>query len=141
MNASNAPALRYAKGIPAVLLKKARQNAQDKEWHRCCKRVDERDKRRCWVTGRTLTAGSMDPWQALERHHIRPRSVDPGKRANANNIVTISRAMHKLVHAGLVKLLDKHGHQAKTFSALAYALWVGEGPPPFKARALVGRAA
>src|SRR5688572_246643 len=132
MTASNASTLRYPKGIPAVLLKKGRKNAQDKEWQRCCKRVDERDRRRCWVTGHVLTPGAVDPWRALERHHIRPRSVDPGKRANANNIVTISRAMHSLVHAGLVKLLDKHGHPAKTFSSLASALWTADGPAPWR---------
>lgn len=122
----------------AVLLKRTKQKAADTEWRRCCTRVDERDKRRCFVTGKSLQAGAVDPWQALERHHIEPRSLAKSRRCNHHNIVTVARAIHQLIHAGALKLLDQRGVPAKTFDAIDAVQWnrllVAKGDEPCRVR-------
>ena len=123
---------------PDVLLKKAKHKAERNEWARVCGRVDERDKKRCFVTGARLSGGAVDPWLALERHHIRPRSVDKGRRFNANNVVTVSRAVHQLLHAGVLRLLDKRGQLADRFDAIDALQWdrsrVSRGDEPCRVR-------
>lgn len=122
----------------AVLLKKAKAKAEDAAWRRCCQLVDARDKRRCFVTGVLLTAGAVDAWTALERHHIQPRSLAESRRFNHQNIVTVSRAIHQLLHAGALKLIDRRGHSAKTFEAIDSVQWnrlmVVRGEEPCKVR-------
>lgn len=130
--------LRFAKGRPRVLLEKAQKNAEDREWARVKQRVDERDKRVCQVTGRYLTAGAVDPWMRLERHHLEYRSKNKGRRFTHVNVWTVAAAVHQLVHAGALRILNKAGRPAKDVREIDHVAWnlavVASGEEPCRIR-------
>lgn len=68
----------------------------------CYKAVDLRDKRICRVTGVHLSPGASDPHARLEHHHLLPRSR--GGLHEMANVISISAAVHQLIHAGKVHL-------------------------------------
>lgn len=115
--------LKFAKSKPRVLVEKAQKNAEYAEWRRVCAAVDARDKRVCQITGKPLTAGAVDPWLALERHHIQPRSRAKSRRFNVNNVLTVSRAVHQLIHGGALRLLNARGYPADAVSAFNHVAW------------------
>src|SRR5688572_13711101 len=98
--------------VPGVVARKVRKQAEESEWRRVCKDVDTRDKRICQVTGESLSAGAVDGWHALERHHLEPRSLNKSRRFTAVNVWTVCRAVHQLIHGGALKVLDKKGKPA-----------------------------
>lgn len=122
----------------SVLLKRVKAKAEDREWRLTCKRVDERDKRRCFVTGKPLSAGAVDGWDALERHHLELRSKNRSRRFNHNNVVTVARAIHQLLHAGALRLLDKRGMPATSFKDIDAVQWdrnrIAKGDEPCRVR-------
>lgn len=134
MGASNFAGLHFSKGTPAVLLKRVKAKAEKNEWRRVCADVDARDKRKCQVTGVALTAGAVDAWLALERHHLELRSRNKSRRYTAVNVWTVSRAVHQLIHAGAMRILNKRGQPAKDVREIDHAAWnrtlvlVGEEP-------------
>src|SRR5438046_8313127 len=109
VGASNCPQLAYPKGDPLVLVRRAKDKAEAAEWARVCKKVDRRDKRICQVTGKPLKPGAVDEWEALERHHLEFRSQNRWRRHDFTNVWTCSRGVHKLIHGGFLKVLNKHG--------------------------------
>jgi hypothetical protein len=68
----------------------------------CYRAVDLRDRSVCRVTGRYVVPGASDPSQRREHHHLVPRSR--GGEHQTANVVTISAAVHQLIHAGKVHL-------------------------------------
>lgn len=130
--------LKFAKGSPAVLVKRAKARAEHTEWQHTCRRVDERDKKVCQVTGTLLTGGAVDPWLALERHHLEFRSRNRSRRFNDRNIWTVSRAVHQLIHAGALRVLDKRGRPAADVREIDHVAWnrtlVARGEEPCRIR-------
>lgn len=130
--------LKFGKGQPRVIVAATKAKVEDGEWRRTCKAVDARDKRVCQVTGKSLTAGAVDPWQALERHHIQPRSRAKSRRFNAFNVLTVSRAVHQLIHSGALLLLDARGYPANDVRSFNHVGWnrnvVCKGEEPCKIR-------
>lgn len=130
--------LKFAKKAPAVLLKRVKENAEAREWRLVCKAVDARDKRVCQITGTSLTAGAVDAWLALERHHLELRSQNKSRRFTAVNVWTVSRAVHQLLHAGALKVLNKKGQPAKDVRDIDHVSWnrniVAKGDEPCRIR-------
>lgn len=117
---SNLP---FGKKAPGVLVKRAKAKAEDSEWRLVCKAVDARDKRVCQVTGKSLSAGAVDPWIALERHHIQPRSRAKLRKFDANNVLTVSRAVHQLIHGAALLLLNARGYPADDVRSFNHVGW------------------
>lgn len=130
--------LRFPKGSPKVLVAKAKAKAEDSEWARVCRLVDARDKRRCQVTGAVLTAGAVDGWSALERHHLEYRSANKSRRFTATNVLTTSRAVHQLLHGGALRILNKAGKPAKDVREIDHVRWnrnmIARGEEPCRIR-------
>lgn len=123
---------------PRVVEKKTKAKAEFIEWRRTCKAVDDRDKKRCQVTGVALSAGAVDGWLALERHHLEARSRARSRRYNAHNVWTISRAVHQLCHAGALLIFDKRGKPATDVRKIDHVAWnrrvIAKGDEPCKLR-------
>lgn len=115
--------LSLSKGPPRVLIERAQKNAEDKAWRLTCKSVDARDKFVCQVTGRVVKPGAVDAWQALERHHLEPRSKNKLRKFTFNNVLTVSRAVHQLIHSGALKLLNRAGRPAKDVREIDHVAW------------------
>lgn len=128
----------FPKAKPNVLVKRTKAKAEDRAWAETCKQVDARDKRQCFVTGVQLTPGSVDAWTALERHHLEPRSKSTHRRYTVTNVVTTSRAVHHLIHAGCLKLLNKKGQKATSVESIDHVAWnrafVAKGDEPVRIR-------
>lgn len=126
--------LKFAKGQPKVLLERAQQKAEEREWRRTCQIVDERDKRVCQVTGRPVSAWAVDPWMRLERHHLEYRSKNKARRWTAYNVWTVCAAVHQLIHGGALRLYNKAGKPATDVREIDHVAWnrrlvpVGEEP-------------
>lgn len=123
---------------PRVLAKRAKAKAEDREWRRVCRTVDDRDKRICQVTGKPLTGNEVDAWLALERHHLELRSANKSRRFTHVNVWTVSRAVHQLIHAGALRILDKRGRPAHDVRTVDHVQWnralVCKGDEPCKIR-------
>lgn len=130
--------LKFAKGKPRVVVAASKAKIEDSEWRRTCKLVDERDKRVCQVTGASLKAGAVDPWCALERHHLELRIKNKSRRFTHVNVWTVARAVHQLIHGGALKVLDKAGRPAKDVRHIDHVAWnrnlVPHGDEPCKIR-------
>lgn len=113
----------YPKPEPRSLLKATKRKAERSEWRHTTDRVDARDKRVCQATGVALTGGAVDPWQALERHHLEYRSLNKSRRFNDRNVWTVSRAVHQLIHAGALWVLTKALAKATDVREIAYLAW------------------
>ena len=115
--------LRFAKGQPRVLVSKTKERAADRAWREVCKDVDARDKRVCQITGKPLAAGAVDPLLALERHHIQPRSRAVKRKFDAHNVLTVSRAVHQLIHGGALLLLNAKGYPCTDVRSFNHVAW------------------
>jgi hypothetical protein len=126
--------LAFPKGQPRVLLEKAQAKAEGREWKRTIEKVDKRDGRKCQVTGVLLTAGAVDPWKRLERHHLEYRSKNKGRRFTEYNVWTCSAGVHQCIHGGALKILNRAGLPAKDVREIDHVAWnrklvpIGEEP-------------
>lgn len=111
------------KGTPRVLGKKVKQRIEDREWLNTKRLVDARDRHVCQVTGKSLTAGAVDPWHRLERHHLEYRSANKARRWTHVNVWTTSAAIHQLIHAGALRVLDKRGNPATDVRKIDHLAW------------------
>lgn len=131
------------KGVPRAITKRVKQKAEDAEWVRVCRLVDDRDRRVCQVTGKVLSGGAVDPWHALERHHLEPRSRNKSRRFTAVNVWTVARAIHQLIHAGALQVLNKRGQPAKDVRDIDHVAWnrniVARGDEPCRIRGGLAR--
>lgn len=64
--------------------------------------VDRRDGSRCWVTGKALSPGSVEPATRREHHHLAKRSTAKDRRADPTNIITVSALAHDLITRGWI---------------------------------------
>lgn len=125
---------RFPKGQTRARLDKAQQNAEAREWDRTKAKVDARDGRRCQVTGVILSPGAVDPWKALERHHLEYRSKNKLRRWTAYNVWTVSLGVHRLIHDKKLRILNKAGHLAIDVREIDHVAWdrrrvaIGEEP-------------
>jgi hypothetical protein len=130
--------LKFGKAAPRVAVKAVKAKAEDAEWRRVCKRVDDRDKKVCQVTRASLTAGAVDPWTALERHHLEYRSQNAGRKLNDRNVWTVSRAIHQLIHSGALRVLTKTHQPAKDVRDIYAVAWnrnvIAKGQEPCRIR-------
>lgn len=122
--------LALPKGKPRILESVEKEREDTAAWDRCVDAVDQRDGRVCQVSGKFLAAGAVDPWLALERNHIVPRSLSKGTRYNPDVVLTMSRAVHQLWHAGAFWLKDKAGKKARRVSQIDYLEWNPRIVPP-----------
>lgn len=124
---------------PVRAIEKAlRRKVEKSEWRRVCQRVDERDKRRCQITGVLLSGGAVDASIALERHHLELRSQNKSRKLNDRNVLTVSRLIHQLLHAGALLLLTKAGDRCLDVRTLDHVAWnrriVVKGDEPCRLR-------
>lgn len=120
---------------PAVLERKDRKTAKQTALDKAYEAVDARDARSCQLRGTPLTAGHVDEWRRLERHHLGKRSTNPGERANPDNIVTMSAAAHSLAERGGLYPVDRNEEPTERVSKLFGWRWnddVMKGARPFK---------
>jgi hypothetical protein len=115
--------LPFSKGDPLILVRRAKDKAEAAEWARVCKKVDRRDKHVCQVTGKHLSPGAVDEWEALERHHLEPRSLNRSRRLDVTNVWSVSRGVHRLIHGGYLNVLDKHGEKAEDVREIYTVEW------------------
>lgn len=113
----------FLKTSPRVISKRLKARVEDREWRNVCGLVDARDKRRCQVTRIVLAAGAVDAWMALERHHLELRSQNKSRRFTAVNVWTVSRAVHQLIHAGALLVLNKRSQPAKDVREIDHLAW------------------
>jgi hypothetical protein len=83
--------------------RKARQEALDAAY----RAVEIRDKGICWVTGRHLTAGAIDPANRREHHHLVKRSQSKALRERPMNIILVSALAHDLIERGWILIEGK----------------------------------
>ena len=82
--------------------RKATQVAEEKS---LAQQVDERDGCVCRVSGVFLTAGASSPHKRKEQHHMILRAhADRVVTETTANRITISAAVHQLIHAGKLHL-------------------------------------
>lgn len=117
------PSFLLSKPAPRTIEGKAKARAEDRAWRDTCADVDRRDRRICQITGRPLQVGAVDAWSDLARHHLELRSKSKARRYVAENVLTVSRAIHQLVHAGALRLLDKRGRDARAVAAIDHVAW------------------
>jgi hypothetical protein len=75
--------------------KAVKDKAEDAAERACYRLVDKRDRFRCRVTGVLLAIGGSLT-TAVQRHHLIPRSQ--GGPHETWNVLTVSRAIHDLIH-------------------------------------------
>lgn len=133
------PAGAFFKGrtvVPGPIERKARRAKKADALQTAYASVDARDKKRCQVTGKALSVGGVDEWTRLERNHLGPRSTRPEDRANADNILTVSAAVHKLMQAWALIPVDAKGDRTERVSKIAGYRWnramVPVGKEPFR---------
>lgn len=129
---------RLQKPLPPVAKKRLKQKAEKKAWRKTAEQVDERDDRVCFVTGKWLTAGSLDPWLRFDRAHLRARSVDKARRYVSENVVSMAHAVHRLFDGHCFWLLDKKGRPATSAEKVDHFAWnrnrIPKGEEPFTVR-------
>ena len=118
-----------------VVERRKRKNARQAELDQAYQLVDRRDRRQCQLTGVQLTAGHVDEWRRLERDHLGPRSTNPADRANHDNILTCSAAVHSLLQKGGIIPVDRYGEETVRVSRIVGYRWndiVMRGARPFR---------
>lgn len=106
-----------------LLDRKNKSKTEDDAWDACCEAVDKRDRRICQITGKPLSAATLDPWLKLARHHLEMRSKSKARRASEHNVLTVSWAIHQLIHRGALLLLDKRGRKCLDVRQLDHVAW------------------
>ncbi len=87
---------KFGKGRLQIEDKRERRIAKETAEQTCHREVDARDHRKCRVPG---CKESM-----FQRHHIVYRSRSKALMFNVDNIVSLCKAHHALVHAGRIKI-------------------------------------
>ncbi len=64
--------------------------------------VDKRDGLRCWITGTLLQRSGVGAAGLLTRHHLDERSTSPERRADPDNIISVSLLAHRLITCGWI---------------------------------------
>lgn len=143
MPAVDTSALPFGVKTHGVLRRKAKQKADKKAWRQTAKAVDKRDDVEgapvCFVTGKRLqVVNPLDEWTFRDRAHLEARSQSKARRYDDTNVISCSRAIHKLIDAGALLLLNKRGLSAKTVRMIDHVAWnrrwVAKGDEPCRFR-------
>lgn len=119
----------FPKGTPRVVERHTRKAAKAKALRDAYDLVDARDKKVCQVRGTPLVADHANEWKALERNHLGPRSTNPERRHDVDNILTVSRGTHRLMQSGALIPIDAKGEETDRVSQIAGYRWTIEKPP------------
>lgn len=115
--------LRFSKGKPLSIAKHEKGVALAADIVRAYAKVDARDGKVCQVTGKPLTANHGDLKLALARHHLANRSTAKDRRADADNILTVSEYVHKFMQSGALLPIDKRGKETTSVKRIAGFQW------------------
>jgi hypothetical protein len=118
---------------PRVVSRHQRKVAKQAALDQAYAVVDARDGKVCQVRGTPLVAGHANEWKALERNHLGPRSTQPERRHDPDNILTVSRGTHRLMQAGCLLAIDAKGEETDRVSQIAGYRWT-IARPPFRLR-------
>ena len=131
--------LKFSKGTPKVLAVHAKDVKTDAALRKAYDKVDARDGKVCQVTGKALIANHGDLKLALARHHLDERSTNKGRRADPDNILTVSEYVHKFMQSGALLPVDKRGKDTTSVKRIAGYQWnprmVTPGKAPFRVKA------
>lgn len=96
--------------------------------------VDARDGKRCQVRGTRLLGDSADEWRQIDRHHLDEKSTAPERKFDPDNILTTSRAVHRLMQAHKLLAVDAKGEETTFVSKIAGFRWNERlvKKPPFR---------
>jgi hypothetical protein len=113
--------------VPQVAVKAKKQKAARTAWRKTSKAVDKRDAVDeapvCFITGKRLSTETMDPWLFRDRAHLEPRSKSKARKFEVENVISVSRGVHKLIDGGALLLLDKKGRPATSRKAIDHVAW------------------
>lgn len=115
--------LKFAKGQPKVIERHAKTTKLSADLKACYDAVDVRDGKRCQVRGTSLSVGAVDEWKALERHHLEKRSASKARRADVDNVLTVSRGVHALLESSALIPVDAKGKETTRVSKIAGYRW------------------
>lgn len=138
-------ALPLSKGVPKVVTRALKRKANASAWRKTAKAVDERDTDReldaptCFVTGKWLqVSNALDEWTFRDRAHLEARSRNKARRYESANVVSVCRAVHRLIDRHVLILLDKRGRPATSVKAIDHVAWnrsvVAKGEEPCRIR-------
>lgn len=121
-------AFAFPKGRPAVVTRSVKQKADKAAWRKASKAVDTRDAvegaPRCFITGKRLqVTNTLDEWTFRDRAHIESRRKSKARRFESENVLSVSRGVHKLIDSSALFLLDKKGRPAKSIAAIDHVAW------------------
>lgn len=135
--------LRFPKPSAGVLVRKKKQRQHAKAWRQTKQAVDARDEKDgapvCFITGKRLqNKNSVDEWTFRDRAHLEARSQSKARRFVSQNVLSMSRAVHKLFDAAAFFLLDKKGRPARSMATVDAFAWnrrvIARSDEPFKVR-------
>ena len=98
--------------VPSTVARKQRKKDRKQRLQDAYDEVDERDGMVCQATGKTLQRQHMDAEQVLTHHHLAGRNVKPEWRHDADRIITVSLAAHRLITAGWIVVEGDDARQA-----------------------------
>lgn len=128
--------LALPKGTPAALGRHRKRVVRDAALEKAYAAVDARDGRICQVTWKPLLAGHLNDRRALERNHLKPRSTAPAARHDPDNILTVSRFVHRLMQAAALYAVDERKRKTTSVRRIAGFEWnrrqVPAGKEPFR---------
>src|SRR5688572_27296708 len=128
---------------PGVLRRDDKRRSEAKAWRQTKKAVDKRDEVEgapvCFITGKRLqVVNGLDEWTFRDRAHIRPRSREKARKNDDTNVLSVSRAVHRLIDASALLLFNKRGQPAKSIGTIDHVAWnrrmVKRGEEPCRIR-------
>lgn len=129
---------------PKVLVRDDKKRSDAKAWRKVKKAVDERAKdeageKRCFITGKRLqVTNTLDEWTFRDPAHIEARSKSKARKHEVDNVLAVSRGVHRLIDRSALFLLDKRGNRAKSVSTIDHVAWnrrmVAKGEEPCRIR-------
>lgn len=133
----------FPKGKPAVITRTVKRKAEKKAWRKTAKAVDTRDavdeSPVCFVTGKRLQVrNGLDEWTFRDRAHLEARSQSKARKHEVENVLSVSRAVHKLIDSSSLLLFTKRGKPALTRRSIDHVAWnrrmVARGSEPCRVR-------
>lgn len=113
---------------PGVLVRKDKKRTEARKWRKASKAVDKRDEVDeapiCFITGKRLQAiNQLDEWTFRDRAHLEARSLAKSRRFKAVNVISCSRAVHRLIDSSALFLFNKRGQPARSIRTIDHVAW------------------
>jgi len=106
---------KFGKGVPAVVKRQERKDDDQDRQASARAEVWKRDQGRDRATGQPLSKTDLDPDCRGECAHLRGRRVMPEWKYDSCRQVLLSVANHRLMHAGLLKVIGTDARHPLTF--------------------------